>query len=229
MFCATNAHHKIYSPKVEEGRQSFEWRGHFNSDSSDSLNKSYHQVLETEYSWNNFWQTEIEFHISDKSETPLDWEKTEFQNQLQFLDSKYLASAIYFSYNFNTSNGKGDEIEYKFLNEFSSENLKFITNFIFEKQVGNSASGSTEFSLSNYLEINKKVFSQLKIGVIQFSEFGKLSDFKTFQNQEHQIGFLINKEFQVDEYEFELALGYLNGVTKEASNNSLIWNFELEF
>ena len=26
------AHHKIYSPRVEEGRQSLEWRGHFNQD-----------------------------------------------------------------------------------------------------------------------------------------------------------------------------------------------------
>ena len=30
------AHHKIYSPRVKEGRQSFEWRGHFDVDDSDS-------------------------------------------------------------------------------------------------------------------------------------------------------------------------------------------------
>ena len=31
-FSFANAHHKIYSPVVEEGRQSFEWRGHFDVD-----------------------------------------------------------------------------------------------------------------------------------------------------------------------------------------------------
>ena len=31
-FSFTEAHHKIYSPLVEEGRQSFEWRGHFDVD-----------------------------------------------------------------------------------------------------------------------------------------------------------------------------------------------------
>ncbi len=29
-FLDLKAHHKIYSPRVEEGRQSFEWRGHVN-------------------------------------------------------------------------------------------------------------------------------------------------------------------------------------------------------
>ena len=31
-FINLKAHHKIYSPRVEEGRQSLEWRGHFNYD-----------------------------------------------------------------------------------------------------------------------------------------------------------------------------------------------------
>ena len=31
-FSLVKAHHKIYSPKVEEGRQSLEWRGHFDID-----------------------------------------------------------------------------------------------------------------------------------------------------------------------------------------------------
>ena len=34
------AHHKIYSPRVEEGRQSLEWRGHFNYDDRLEFNKS---------------------------------------------------------------------------------------------------------------------------------------------------------------------------------------------
>ena len=52
--------------------------------------KLYHHVLETEYSWTSFWQSELEFHISDKEDTPLDWEKTEFQNQVQVVDFKIL-------------------------------------------------------------------------------------------------------------------------------------------
>ena len=54
------------------------------------VNKAHHHVLETEYSWTSFWQSELEFHISDKEDTPLDWEKTEFQNQIQIADFKNL-------------------------------------------------------------------------------------------------------------------------------------------
>ena len=120
------AHHKIYSPRVEEGRQSLEWRGHFNYDDRLEFNKSHHHVFETEYSWTSFWQSELEFHVSDKDETPLDWEKTEFQNQVQVLDYKNFAGAFYFSYNFVSEQDEPDEIEYKYLNEFNNEYATYI-------------------------------------------------------------------------------------------------------
>ena len=90
------AHHKIYSPIVEEGRQSFEWRGHFDLDDRAEINKAHHHVLETEYSWTSYWQSELEFHLSDKDNTHMDWEKTEFQNQLQIADYQNWAAALYF-------------------------------------------------------------------------------------------------------------------------------------
>ena len=80
--------------------------GHFDIDDRVEVNKAHHHVLETEYSWTSFWQSELEFHISDKEDTPLDWEKTEFQNQIQIADFKNFAGALYFSYNF-VSEGKG--------------------------------------------------------------------------------------------------------------------------
>ena len=53
-----------------------------------------------------------------KEETPMDWEKTEFQNQLQIIDYNHWAAALYFSYNFVSEKEKADEIEYKYLNKF---------------------------------------------------------------------------------------------------------------
>ena len=93
-------------------------------------------MLETEYSWTSFWQSELEFHISDKKDTPLDWEKTEFQNQIQIANFENFAAALYFSYNFVSEGREGDEIEYKYLNQFYNEDFGIISNFIFEKQVG---------------------------------------------------------------------------------------------
>ena len=39
-FTFVKSHHKIYSPEVEEGRQSLEWRGHFDVDDRDEKNKN---------------------------------------------------------------------------------------------------------------------------------------------------------------------------------------------
>ena len=36
-------HHKIYSPRVEEGRQSLEWRGHLDID--DTIEKTNHTIM----------------------------------------------------------------------------------------------------------------------------------------------------------------------------------------
>lgn len=228
LFSYVDAHHKIYSPIVEEGRQSFEWRGHFNHDDRVSYNKSHHHVLETEYSWTNFWQSELEFHISDKNETPLDWEKTELQNQIQIFDYKNFAGAIYFSYNFVSEGDKADEIEYKYLNQFHNDYLSFITNFIFEKGVGNKASGSTTFGLSNQLML-KNLLMNIDLGVIGFSEFGEISKFNTFSLQEHLYGIQFETEIDFADFEYELSLGYLHGLTDASTNHMLLWNMEIEF
>ena len=42
-FYLCKSHHKIYSPIVEEGRQSLEWRGHFDVDDRDKKNQSHHR------------------------------------------------------------------------------------------------------------------------------------------------------------------------------------------
>ncbi|MDC3091573.1 hypothetical protein OA848_04215 [Rickettsiales bacterium] len=223
------SHHKIYSPRVEEGRTSLEWRGHFNHDRSNENNKEHHHVFESENSWTNFWQSEIEFHVSDKSDTPLDWEKLELQNQLQLYDSESYAAALYFSYNFIFEGSKADEIEYKFLNEYSNKYLKFITNFIFEKGVGKKAHGSTEFSLTNYLVSEKPIFEEIKIGIIGFSELGYLTKIKPYHRQEHMYGIQFERDININNIEYEFVLGYLKGLTSETSNHSFIWNIELEF
>ncbi len=224
-----DAHHKIYSAKIEEGRQSLEWRGHFNLDNQEGLDQEHHHVFETENSWNNFWQSEIEFHLSDKDDTPLDFEKIEFQNQVQIIDSQNLFISLYFSYNFISSENKGDEIEYKLLNEYNSPSFNFISNFIFEKQVGKNSRGSTEFSLSNILLFKKEFFDKVKFGLIGFSEFGQVSKFNSLKNQEHQYGFQVEKDFNLLDSELEFAMGILFGLTENSSNNTIIWNLESEF
>ena len=228
-FINLKAHHKIYSPRVEEGRQSLEWRGHFNYDDRLEFNKSHHHVFETEYSWTSFWQSELEFHVSDKSETPLDWEKTEFQNQVQVFDYKNLAGALYFSYNFVTEKDEADEIEYKYLNEFNNENVSFISNFIFEKGVGKEATGSTTFDLSNQLMFKKLLESNLGFGFLGFSNFGEVSNFKTFSLQKHLYGIQLENEFDLENFEYEITLAYLHGLTDASTNHMFLWNMELEF
>ena len=231
LFLSTKlyAHHKIYSPQVEEGRQSFEWRGHTDFDDRESKSKAHHHVFETEYSWTHYWQSEIELHISDKEDTPLDWEKTELQNQVQIIDSDFFFAALYFSYNFVSEGHEADEIEYKYLNEFYNESLSFISNFIFEKQVGSTAEGSTTFGISNSLMFKDLIVHDLAIGIFGFSDFGEVSDTNTFSEQKHQYGLLFESEFNFNDIEYELAIGYLHGLTDASANHSLVWNFELEF
>ena len=224
-----HGHHKIYSPVVEEGRQSLEWRGHLDIDDTIEKNKSHHHVFETEYSWTSFWQSELEFHVSDKSDTTLDWEKTEFQNQLQIFDLDNYAGALYFSYNFVSEKDEADEIEYKYLNEISFNSFKLVTNFIFEKQVGTNVNKSTEFAFSNYLVFDDLLPYDLSFGFIGFSEMGEISNFNVFGEQSHQYGFQIEREIELEEFELEFAIAWLYGITDVSADNSILWNIEFEF
>ena len=224
-----HGHHKIYSPVVEEGRQSLEWRGHLDIDDTIEKNKSHHHVFETEYSWTSFWQSELEFHVSDKSDTTLDWEKTEFQNQLQIFDLDNFAGALYFSYNFVSEKDEADEIEYKYLNEISFNSFKLVTNFIFEKQVGTNVNKSTEFAFSNYLVFDDLLPYDLSFGFIGFSEMGEISNFNVFGEQSHQYGFQIEREIELEEFELEFAIAWLYGITDVSADNSILWNIEFEF
>ena len=223
------SHHKIYSPEVEEGRQSIEWRGHVNVDDRNDFNKSHHHVFETEYSWTGFWQSELEFHVSDKDDTPLDWEKTEFQNQVQIFDYKNFAGAFYFSYNFVSEGDGADEIEYKYLNEFRNESISFISNIIFEKEIGQHATGSTKFEISNRIMFKTPLDMPVNIGIFGFSDFGYLTQFDTFANQGHLYGLEFDKEFEFKDFEYELSLGYLHGLTDASTNHMFVWNMEIEF
>ena len=223
-----NSHHKIYSPVVEEGRHSLEWRGHLDVDDRDSKNKAHHHVLETEYSWTNFWQSEIELHLSDKEETPFDWEKTEFQNQLQILDFNNFNAALYFSYNFVSEGEEADEIEYKYLNQFTNRHLSLISNFIFEKQVGATATGSTTFSLSNSLMYKDLFIKDFDVGFFGFSDLGNITKFNTLSEQKHQYGLQFESEFELSSIEYEFSFGYLHGLTDSTANHTLVWNIEVE-
>ena len=155
------SHHKIYSPRVQEGRQSLEWRGHFNHDDRDEFNKEHHHVFETEYSWNSFWQSELEFHVADKGDTPLDWEKTEFQNQVQIFGYKNYAGALYFSYNFVSEKQKADEIEYLLKESFPDAIIK-IDDLAGDGNHYAATIIATEFKGLNRVRQHQLVYAALK-------------------------------------------------------------------
>ena len=84
----------------------------------------------------DFWQVNLNcIFCFNKKNTPLDWEKKQSSKSSSNFDQDNYAGALCFSFNFVSSENKGDEIEYKYLNEFSYRDLSLTTNFIFEKQV----------------------------------------------------------------------------------------------
>ena len=71
--------------------------------------------------------------------------------------------------------------------------MSFITNIIFEKEVGKLAKGSTKFDLSNRVNVNDPLDLGFNFGVIGFSDFGYLTKFNTYTNQKHLYGFELIK------------------------------------
>ena len=46
-------------------------------------------------------------------------------------------------------------------------------------------------------------------GIIGFSDFGEISNFNVYGQQEHQYGFQIESDFRFNKVEYEWAIGYL--------------------
>ena len=107
--------------------------------------------------------------------------------------------------------------------------MSFITNIIFEKEVGKLAKGSTKFDLSNRLMLIDPLDLGFDFGVVGFSDFGYLTKFNTYTNQKHLYGFELDKEFEFKDFEYELAIGYLHGLTNASSDHVFLWNMEIEF
>ena len=75
----------------------------------------------------------------------------------------------------------------------------------------------------------KKVSCLVKSLVKDWSATDLKSKMNTFHNQEHLYGLQVDKEFQLNGFEYEISLGYLHGLTDVSANHALLWNFEYEF
>ena len=69
------------------------------------------------------------------------------------------------------------------MNEVFNDYFGFISNFIFEKEVGKTASGSTTFSLSNYFYLKDFLNTDINFGVLGFSEFDMLVNLMYLTNK----------------------------------------------
>ena len=224
------AHHKIYSPRVHDGEFAIEWRRHFTTDSRTKKNKLHHHVLEAEYSWTSFWQSEIEFHLRQADNNNFRWFQTEFQNQFQIIDRETWAAALYFSYNWLREKGEADQIEYKVLLEKDLFGYKNIGNIIFENEFGSKAKGSTEFKTSFMSMRMKPIYKDIKIGIGGMSNFGQLDNFNSPGRQKHQYGIAFKKPFKLfNGLEYDILIGNLRGLTNASPDNTFIWNMEIEY
>ena len=98
-----------------------------------------------------------------------------------------------------------------------------------KKKLVKLAKGSTKFDLSNRLMLNDPVGFNFDFGLVGYTDFGYLTKFNTFTNQKHLYGFELHKEFEFKDFEYELAIGYLHGLTNASSDHVLLWNMEIEF
>ena len=76
--------------------------------------------------------------------------------------------------------------------------------------------------------VNDPIGMGLDFGVVGFSEFGYLTKFSTYTNQEHLYGFQLDKEFNFKDFDYELSIGYLHGLTNASSDHVFLWNMEIE-
>ena len=224
------ANHKVYSPVVQGDEWELEVRGHADFDDEDSLDGGQKQIYEIGYGVADFWFTSIFAELEEEPDGSLKYEAVAWENIIELYgrEEAWLASGLYFELEAKDDESKADKLEFKLLLERELGEVVNTANINFEKELGNNADDNLEFE---YAWRSKwEVVHHFDLGFEAYGELGEISNFRSPDRQEHQIGPMLYGEIELGEaVELEYRFGLLFGLTDATPDEVLVWHVELEF
>ncbi len=209
LLVALPAHAKkyVYSPIVHEGEREYalytDWR---ETPSGDDV-----AGHELEFEWGSGPRDRVSFYVvydSRSNQDRFDKFKIEWTRQLWEQGERPVDGGIYLEYQIRDGATRADKIEFKPLLQKDFGRLTLTGNGIFEKEIGEFASGGTElgYAVKAAWRINPKITPSIEA----FGGFGEIKNITPADRQQHIIGPVLDVRFG---HAVSWQVGALVGVT----------------
>lgn len=221
---------KVYSPTVEPGEFAIETRGNVTFDNNRARDNAQNFRHEIEYTPTDFWHTALIGEMNKEAEGSLKYEATAWENIIQFFPQgqQWLDLGLYVEYESAKQHGAADAVEIKLLAEKDVGPLTFTVNPIFEKEVGDNASKTTEFKYA--ARVRWRLMPQLEPAIEAYGDIGEIRRLDPDSEQRHQVGPVLLGRFQLGSTSaLRYEAGYLFGTTSGGSpDGAFKWLLEFE-
>ncbi len=199
----------VFSPVVDEGERSAQYRLGFDPD-SDALAHRFHyqEALNGELRWRFVGQ----FRRTDDSDVDFDFARLELLLQVTPDDQDY-QSALRFEARYRSDDRPGD-IGVLWTHQWplgDGWRLRLVGDL--GREIGPDEDDG--FTLGSRAEISRKLTSGPRIGVRLFSDYGSTEDFRDFDEQSHEIGPVASFDVSGD---WSLLTGALFGLTDASAD-----------
>jgi high-affinity iron transporter len=226
-----HAHHKVYSPYVEQGAVELEYRSHVTEDDRASKDNAQRHRFEIGYGALERWHTSIFFDFDKAPNGDLEHTATAWENIIQLTEQgeRWIDTGLYLEYKAAAQSDKADKIEAKLLLEKPVFAIANTANIIIEKQIGEHSEGGLELG---YAWRSKWRFSPLfEPGFEAHGEFGEVNDFNSSEDQDHRIGPAIYGKIELGGFPgyVKYEAGYLVGLTEASPDGTAKFLLEYEF
>ena len=225
-----HAEQKVYSPIVHQGEFSLEARGDTAVDRGQAEEDIQNHVYELEYGVTNRWMTALVGELAQDKGGPLRYEATGWENIYQLFEQgeAWVDSGVYFEYEHGAGSNAPDLVEGKLLLEKQLGPTVETVNFIAQKEVGTHAEEGTEFEYAARTKLRWKPY--LEPAIEAFGDMGQINATKPSEMQEQRIGPVILGAIPLaGSLAFNYELGWLFGLTRGSSDQSIKWLAEIEY
>lgn len=217
--------YKVYSPRIEQGEKALEANLNMDFDHRDEKNHYVSQVIGGEYAPTPYWKTELsgeiekDPHDSNKL-TNLKWENVISPWKA---GENWVDTGLYVELEKGAHNDDPNNFETKLLLEKDTGKWTNTANLKLQHEFGPNheegwGSGMAVATRYRY----DKTFEP---GIEYYGDFGNFKDDLSFNEQNHQIGPVVQGKIGPVRYD----TGVLAGISKEAPDATAKLNLEYEF
>lgn len=223
----SRASHVVYSPLVEEGEIAVELRGHYDFDSSTSLDGGQAYKAEVEWAPTSWWLTEVLVKVEREPGEDIDATEIASENIFQlteqgkyWMDFGLLAEFVY-----SLEDGGANALEIGLLGQKDFGQNEVRVNLVFEQALESGADLEMEYRWQYRYRLDER----FEPGIEMYGGLGEWGEFGSFNDHEQQLGPAMFGKFRTSKGAIKYELGLLFALTDETPDTTVRFLLEYEF